>query len=95
MRGAQQLLSTTVTLPEAEYSSLSAIARQTSRTEAEVLQEAVQHYIAQFQQANRKQLLQQARGMWRHRTDLPDAARLRHELDRKHFPILPGMLTPY
>lgn len=76
------MTTTSITLAEAEYAALSAIARQTGKTEAEVLQEAVQHYIAQFQHANRKQLLQQARGMWRGRTDLPDAAALRRELDR-------------
>lgn len=78
------MTSTAVTLEEAEYTALSAIARQTGKTEAEVLQEAVQHYIAQFQHANRKQLLQQARGMWRDRSDLPDPAELRRELDREH-----------
>lgn len=76
------MTTTVVTLTEAEHTSLSAIARQTGKTEAEVLQEAVQHYIAQFQHANRKQLLQQARGMWSNRTDLPDATALRREFDR-------------
>jgi hypothetical protein len=76
------MTTTAVTLTEAEYTSLSAIARQAGKTEAEVLQEAVQRYIVQFQHANRKQLLQQARGMWRNRTDLPDAPALRRELDR-------------
>jgi hypothetical protein len=73
---------TEVRLTEADYALLSTIARQTGKTEAELLQEAVHHYIVQFQHANRKQLLQQARGMWRDRTDLPDAAALRRELDR-------------
>jgi predicted transcriptional regulator len=76
------MTTTSVNLTQVEYASLSAIARQIGKTEAEVLQEAVHHYIAQFQHANRKQLLQQARGMWRERTDLPDATALRRELDR-------------
>jgi hypothetical protein len=77
-----RMTTTSVSLTQVEYASLSAIARQIGKTEAEVLQEAVQHYIAQFQHANRKQLLQQARSMWQERTDLPDATALRRELDR-------------
>ncbi|MEI8307538.1 MAG: hypothetical protein WCF99_10795 [Chloroflexales bacterium] len=76
------MTTTAVTLTETEYTSLIAIARQIGKTEAEVLQEAVHSYIVHFQHANRKQLLQQARGMWRERTDLPDATALRRELDR-------------
>jgi len=71
-----------VTLTETEHSFLNLIAHQMGKTEAEVLQEAVQSYIAQFQHANRKQLLQQARGMWQYRSDLPDAVALRREFER-------------
>jgi hypothetical protein len=72
-----------VTLTDHEHTSLVTIARQTGRTEAEVLHEAVQQYIIRFQHAHRRYLLQQARGMWRERTDLPDIQTLRTEFDRR------------
>lgn len=76
------MTTTAVTLPDTTYAVISAIAQQTGKTEADIVQDAVQHYIAQFQHANRKQLLRQARGMWEHRSDLPDAVALRRELER-------------
>ena len=72
--------STAITLTE--QSSLRAIAQQTGKTPDELLHEAVAQYLAQFQQTHRRALLQQARGMWQDRTDLPSLATLRREFDR-------------
>lgn len=74
-------MTTTITLSEHEQHMLQRIALQTGKTESEVLHEAVQTYAQQFEVAHRRQLLQQARGMWRERTDLPDLQRLRAEWD--------------
>jgi predicted transcriptional regulator len=71
-----------ITLSEQESRMLRAIAQQTGRTEDELLREAVEQYIRQFRQAHRRGLLQQARGMWQDRTDLPDLEALRGELDK-------------
>lgn len=76
------MTSTEIMLTDQEHASLVTIARHTGRTEAEVLQEAVRRYITQFQASRRRQLLEQARGMWRDREDLPDWPSLRRELDR-------------
>lgn len=76
------MTSTEIKLTDQEHASLTTIARQIGRTEAEVLQEAVRRYITLFQANNRRQLLAQARGMWRDREDLPDLSSLRRELDR-------------
>jgi hypothetical protein len=74
--------STVITLTEQEQLSLRAIAQQTGKTPEELLHEAIAQFLAQFQQTRRRALLQQARGMWRDRTDLPSLATLRREFDR-------------
>ena len=74
--------STAITLTEQEQLSLRAIAQQTGKTPEELLHEAVAQFLAQFQQTRRRALLQQARGMWQDRTDLPSLATLRREFDR-------------
>ena len=74
--------STAITLTEQEQISLRDIAQQTGKTPDELLHEAVAQFLAQFQQMHRRALLQQARGMWQDRTDLPSVATLRREFDR-------------
>jgi predicted transcriptional regulator len=71
-----------ITLTEQEGRTLRAIAQQTGRTPDELIREAVEQYIQQLRQAHRRALLQQARGMWQDRTDLPDLEALRGEMDR-------------
>jgi len=74
--------STAITLTEQEQLSLRAIAQQTGKTPEELLHEAVAQFLSQFQQTRRRALLQQGRGMWQDRTDLPSLATLRREFDR-------------
>lgn len=76
------MASTAITLTEQEQLSLRAIAQQTGKMPDELLHEAVVQFLAQFQQPRRRALLQQARGMWQDRTDLPSLATLRREFDR-------------
>jgi hypothetical protein len=73
---------TAITLTEQEQVSLRAIAQQTGKTPDELLHEAVTQFLTHFQQTRRRALLQQARGMWQDRTDLPSLATLRREFDR-------------
>ena len=73
---------TAITLTEQEQVSLRDIAQQTGKTPDELLHEAVAQFLAQFQQMRRRALLQQARGMWQDRPDLPSVATLRREFDR-------------
>jgi hypothetical protein len=76
------MVSTAITLTEQEQLSLRAIAQQTGKTQDELLHEAVMQFLAQFQQTRRRALLQQARGIWQDRTDLPSLETLRREFDR-------------
>jgi hypothetical protein len=76
------MVSTAITLTEQEQLSLRALAQQTGKTPDELVHEAVAQFLAQFQHTRRRALLQQARGIWQDRTDLPSLAALRREFDR-------------
>ncbi len=70
-------------LTEQEQTALETMAQLTGKTEEEIVREAVKQLLVQFQYEDRLRLLQQARGMWKNRTDLPVLADLRRELDRQ------------
>ncbi len=70
-------------LTEQEQTALETMAQLTGKAEEEIVCEAVKQLLVQFQHEDRLRLLQQARGMWKNRTDLPVLADLRRELDRQ------------
>jgi hypothetical protein len=76
------MVRTQIYLTEKERTALQAIAHQTGKTQSELIRQAIDSLVEQFQQENRKALLQQARGIWKERDDLPDFSKLRCELDR-------------
>ena len=76
------MVTTYIALTDQESSTLHLIAQQTGKTEDELIREAVQQFITQFRQIHRCVLLQQARGMWKDRIDLPSLETLRGEFDR-------------
>jgi predicted transcriptional regulator len=71
-----------VDLTEQVSQELQAIARRTGKTPEELIREAIDDLIMQFQQEERRSRLRQARGMWKDRQDLPSPEQLRGELDR-------------
>src|SRR5262245_48879026 len=71
-----------IVLDQETDAALNRLARQMGKTREALIREAAQRFIGEFRTANRAALLQQARGMWRDRTDLPHLERLRSELDR-------------
>jgi hypothetical protein len=76
-------MTTTVTLTEQEHMLLTYLAQETGKTEDALLREAITHYLADLQLAYRRQLLQDACGMWQDRTDIPDIDALRREFDQE------------
>ncbi|MFO1430235.1 MAG: CopG family transcriptional regulator [Candidatus Competibacteraceae bacterium] len=70
-------------LTEQEQTTLETMAQRTGKTPNELIQDAVKQLLAQFQSEDRLHLLQQARGMWKDRTDLPSVTGLRREWDRR------------
>ena len=69
-------------LTDQQQEALHVIAQQTGKSEDELVRQAVEQLINQFRWDIRRAMLQQARGMWQDRTDLPDFAALRREFDR-------------
>ncbi len=76
------MVTTSITLTEQEETAIRTIAQQTGKTPDELLREAIEQLLVQYQQTYRLALLQQARGMWRDRADLPSLETLRREFDR-------------
>ena len=73
---------TQIYLSEAERQGLQVLAQQSGRSQSHLIREAIDSFLARHQPQSRLSNLQQARGLWRQRTDLPDWTLLRQELDR-------------
>lgn len=56
--------------------------RSTNRKQSDLIREAIESYLSEKGHAGKKVILADARGMWAERSDLPDFAKLRQELDR-------------
>jgi hypothetical protein len=69
-------------LTEEEQRGLRALSRRPGRSQSELIREAIDSFLSQQESGDRSSLLRQARGLWSERTDLPDFAALRRELDR-------------
>jgi len=76
------MVRTQIYLTDEERQALGGIARKTGRTQSEIIREAVDHFIDGYREDNRLNLLREARGLWKRRTDLPDFKTLRREWDR-------------
>jgi len=76
------MVRTQIYLTEDEREALRAIGRQSGKKQSELIRQAVDGFIAQHRPKERQTRLQQARGMWQGRDDLPDFRSLRQEFDR-------------
>jgi hypothetical protein len=76
------MLDTEINLTEQERNALQEISRRTGKTEGELVREALDQFIAQFQNEDQRKLMQRARGIWKDRQDLSSLQELRNEWDR-------------
>ena len=80
------MLTTQVTLTDQQTQALRSIAQRTGKSEKDVIVEAVDQFFAQHTPRERRIALQQAKGMWQNRTDLPLLRTLREESNRYLVP---------
>lgn len=76
------MVRTQIYLTEAEQEALRSLARDTGRSQSELIREAIDAMLERQEPVDRKALMRQARGMWSDRDDLPDLRELRDEFDR-------------
>lgn len=75
-----------INLTEKQRDALRDLARQTGQKQSELVRRAIDEFICRFkppEHMDRLTLLQQARGIWKDRDDLPDFRALRGEFDRR------------
>ncbi len=76
------MVSTRIYLTEHQRDELAAIARDEGKRQSELIREAVDRFIEQTSRSRREAILNEAAGIWRSRSDLPDCEAMRAGWDR-------------
>lgn len=76
------MVRTQIYLTEDEKEGLDTLAKSTDKKQSELIREAVDRLLDLATGDRRKSVLNEAAGMWKNRTDLPDFAALRRSWDR-------------
>ena len=79
----KHMIRTQIYLTDQQRAKLSAISKTLGKKQSELIREAVDRYIDQASDKWRKSVLQEAAGIWKDRTDLPDFTEIRIEWDRQ------------
>lgn len=76
------MVRTQIYLTEHQRAELAAISKTLGKKQSELIREAVDRFIDQAGDKRRQSIMQEAAGIWKDRTDLPDFAVMRTEWDR-------------
>jgi lipase chaperone LimK len=76
------MIATQIHLTEQEHDSLQTITLKTGKTFNELIRQALEKLIAEFDTSARLKKMRAARGMWKHRDDLPDFEEMRRAWER-------------
>jgi len=76
------MVRTQIYITEHERDGLAGLARGRGRKQSELIREAIDAFLAQQEGDHRRMALDRLAGLWRTRSDLPNFAALRKELDR-------------
>ena len=76
------MIRTQIYLTEQERTGLVALAQVSGKKQSELIREAVDRFLAQFEEIRLQEALESAAGMWKDRDDLPDFNTARRSLDR-------------
>jgi Arc/MetJ-type ribon-helix-helix transcriptional regulator len=76
------MIRTQVYLTEQERNGLLALAETSGKKQSELIREALDRFLAQFEETRIQMALRNAAGMWKDRDDLPDFEATRRSLDR-------------
>jgi hypothetical protein len=73
-----------IDLTEAQFNALQSIARQTGRSQDDLVREAVDRFLQEeaHDVVDWRERLRAGEGLWEQRDDLPDFAMVRREMDR-------------
>ncbi len=76
------MIRTQIYLTKRQRDELTAICKVLGKKQSEVIREAVDQFIEQMRNIRHKKVLEEAAGIWKDRTDLPDFRKIRVEWDR-------------
>ncbi len=76
------MIRTQIYLTEQERTGLVALAKVSGKKQSELIREAVDRFLEQFEETRLQAALENAAGMWKDRDDLPDFNAARRSLDR-------------
>lgn len=76
------MIETQINLTEQNQQALIEISRFTGKSQQELINSAIEELIKSYLDKKRLDLMQQARGIWQEREDIPNLEQLRSEFNR-------------
>lgn len=77
------MVRTQIYLTDRQRSELEILSKTLGKNQSELIREALDRLIDQTGRSRRESILQEAAGIWKDRTDLPDFNAMRSEWDRQ------------